>query len=82
MRVGWAHLKAHDVGFGGWSYEAVYVRPWLLQWGMNKGGQYLGAGVTYHTSWWRLSGAVVTDTSRAAHRIVPTLKAGAVLWRH
>src|SRR5262245_29435439 len=37
-RVGWARLYQYDVvaAADGWSVEAVYARPWLLQWGLRR----------------------------------------------
>src|SRR5262245_17184960 len=32
-RIGWSRLMRHDAGFEGVSVEALYVRPWAVQWG-------------------------------------------------
>ena len=70
-RVGVAKIRAHDAGYDGWSFELRYLRPWLIQWGLNEGTDYLGAGVTRYFSWFRFSGALVTGyrKTRAESRL-------------
>lgn len=63
-RIGWANMFEYDAGVDGWSFEALYVRPWLLEWGARRGANYVGAGVTRYFGFLRVSGAVVASDSK------------------
>jgi len=62
-RLGFARLFQYDAGVDGFSIEAVYVRPWLLRWGLQSGEDYVGPGVTYRFGYLRVSGAAVVATN-------------------
>jgi len=79
-RIGWADLVAYDAGIEGWSYEVVYLRPWLLRWGLDPATNYLGAGVTHYLGFIRLSGALVLSTSSS--QVAPAFSAGFVFQIH
>ena len=78
MRLGWADVGRADAGPGGWSVEAIYVRPWLLQWGMRRNANYVGATGTLYLGQIRFSGGLVRDVS--GHRgFAPKFEAG-LIW--
>jgi hypothetical protein len=77
-RVGWTTLFEYDAGMDGWSFDAVYVRPWLIEWGSRRGANYLGAGVTRYLGFVRISGAVVVSDS-SPRDVSPTVKFGFVV---
>ena len=78
-RIGWTDLFEYDAGVDGWSFEAVYVRPWLIQWGSRRGSNYIGGGLTRYFGFLRLSGAIVVDTSLSSHDVSPTATLGILL---
>ena len=77
-RLGWTRLHQYDVyaAADGWSFEAVYARPWVLQWGMRRDTNYLGGGVTFRDGLMQFSGALLTDVSTAARGTVIVVSAG------
>lgn len=77
-RVGWARLHQYDVvaSADGWSVEAVYARPWLLQWGMRRDTNYLGGRLTFRGGQVHISGAVLRDVSTSEKGTVVSVSAG------
>jgi hypothetical protein len=78
-RVGWTQLFAYDAGFDGYSFDAVYVRPWLVKWGLDTGANYVGGGVTRHFGWFRFSGAVLVNATSQSHDVGASAKVD-MLW--
>jgi hypothetical protein len=76
-RVGWSRLMRHDAGFVGVSVEALYVRPWLVQWGMRRNDNYLGLGASVYGGFVRLAGGVVRSVSSG--NLTPTVELG-IIW--
>ena len=77
-RSGWADLLETDVGVEGWSVDAVWVRPWLMQWGLRRDTNYVGSGASYYLGPYRLSAAILANLS-SGRLIAPALKAGVVV---
>ena len=78
-RLGWTRLFQYDAGADGFSFEAVYVRPWYLRWGMESGRNYLGPGMTYRLGVTRISGAALVNTERGGWRVYPSVSVGIAL---
>jgi hypothetical protein len=77
-RVGWSRLMLADAGFGGMSVEALYVRPWAIQWGMRRNDNYVGAGASLYGGFFRLAAGVVRNVSSAGG-ITPKIELG-IIW--
>jgi hypothetical protein len=75
-KIGFANLFRYDAGYDGYSFDLVYVRPWLVDWGLQRGGNLVGAGITRHTGWYRLSGAVLTNVNPNAGGLGASVKLG------
>lgn len=77
-RVAWTRLHQYDVvaAADGWSVEAVYSRPWLLQWGLRRNTNYLGGGLTFRSGLMQFSAALLTDVSTNASGTVVAVSAG------
>jgi len=77
-RLGWARLHQYDVAAGadGWSVEAVFARPWRLQWGLQHNTNYLGGGLTFRSGLMQFSAAVLSDVSTKANGPVIAISAG------
>jgi hypothetical protein len=74
-RLGYASLFQYDAGTDGFSIEAVYVRPWLLRWGLQSGENYVGPGMTYRFGYVRLSGTTVVATN-GSRQVRPSVTLG------
>ena len=70
----------HDAGFAGMSVEALYVRPWAVQWGMRRNDNYVGVGGSLYgfAGFVRLAAGVVRDVS-AGSGVVPKVELG-IIW--
>ena len=79
VRVSWVDYFAYDAGREGWSIDARYVRPWILNWGVARGVSYVGAGASWQFSYLRVSGALVTSPRHRPRRVVPVLHFGFVV---
>jgi hypothetical protein len=73
-RVSWAKYAGTDViGTVGWSIDAVYVRPWVLKWGVARGGSYVGGGLSARALFSRVSLALLVAPDEPAKPIRPRL---------
>jgi hypothetical protein len=68
----------HDAGFEGISVEAMYVRPWIMQWGMRRNDNYLGFGGSVYGGFFRLAGGVVRNVS-SGNGVTPKVELG-IIW--
>ncbi len=73
-RASWTNYFEYDAGKEGWSIDAVYLQPWLVSWGPERGRPYLGAGGSWVRGYARFSGALVTRVSGARRSVVPVLQ--------
>ena len=78
-RVGFANLFRYDIGYDGFSFDVVYVRPWNIDWGLQAGDNWVGAGVSGYWGPLRLSGAVLTNASSRTGDLGTSMKIGLLL---
>jgi len=75
-RLGYASLFHYDAGGDGFSVEAVYVKPWLLRWGLRSGENYVGPGMTFRFGYLRLSGAALIGENGSRRQLRPSVTFG------
>jgi hypothetical protein len=56
-RVGWADLRPYDAGMSGYSADVVFVRPMGVDSRFDRGGSYVGGGMSYYFFYFRFSAA-------------------------
>src|SRR5262245_23851277 len=78
-KIGFASLFEYDAGYDGYSFDLVYVRPWVVDWGLQRGSNWVGAGITRHLGWFRLSGAILTNVNSDAGGVGASIKVGMLL---
>ena len=68
----------YDAGFEGLSVEAMYVRPWIVQWGMRCNDNYLGFGGSVYGGFFRLAAGVLRNVSLGGG-VTPKVELG-IIW--
>jgi hypothetical protein len=81
-RLGWTSLFRYDAGAEGLSFEAVYMRPWMFKWGVERNRNWVGPGVTYRIGYARISGAAMFKTGTGSWQIAPSATVGLVFPLH
>src|SRR5262245_6696577 len=77
-RLGWTNLFRYDAGADGFSFEAVYLRPWGLRWGVEHKRNWVGPGLTYRMGYARIAGAALIRIGATSFRVAPSATVGLV----